>query len=81
MAFLLALAANGSLRWAGSKGVWTLPTQGTLLAVLRLLPLRRGARLSAAAPLVSLEVAHHRLRWLFSAMENMFAVSVQLCAA
>ena len=70
MAFLLALAANGFLRWAGSTRVWTLPTPGTLLAVLTLLPLQQGARLSAAAPLVSLEVAHHPLGWLFSAMES-----------
>ena len=37
-------------------------TPGTLLTVLLLLSSWRGARLSAAAPLVSLEIAHHRLR-------------------
>ena len=48
--------------------MWALPTPGALLAVL--LPLLRGARLLAAAPLVSLEVVHHHLRWLFFTMEN-----------
>ena len=71
MAFLLALVAGGFLSRAGATRVWALPTPGTLLAVLTLLPLRRGARLSAAAPLLSLRyLAHHCLRWLFSAMEN-----------
>ena len=70
VAFLLALVADAFLNRAGATRVRALPTPGTLLAVLMLLPLRQGAQLSAAAPLVSLEVAHHHLRWLFSVMEN-----------
>ena len=50
--------------------MWALPTPGTLLAVLTLLPLRWGARRSTAGLLVSLEIAYNHLRWLFSAMEN-----------
>ena len=70
VAFLLALVADGFLSRADATRVWALSTPGTLLAVLTLLPLRLGARHSAAAPLVSLEVAHRCLRWLFSTIEN-----------
>ena len=57
VAFFPALVADGFFSRAVATQVWAFPTPGTLLVVL---PLRQGARLSAAARLVSLEVAHHR---------------------